>query len=312
MTQTRALSGLVTVILHAYRWPGGEALESLRSSIAGAVPTGLDLVEAREDERHAIGAAAVVNRAAASSASHTLLVLEPSTWFAPEAIASVVRGSADGLAHDTEVPARLWAIPRRLFSEAGGLDARLWSVGYVEDLAARLAVRGTRVTPIVAGGVWHGPDPYPLRSEVRDFLGIRNRLITAFKTYPDRDLGGELAGQAALALIRAWRASGLDPSAFSFGAVARQTPHPADETATLVPLLALDAFLADLPALGDERERLQRQWAAAGRAPGRPGALAQVATVGLGPGSVATPSQTGPDLDVLEPLRRLLGQGAKR
>ena len=307
------MSGLVTVILHAYRWPGGEALESLRSSIAGAVPTGLDLVEAREDERHAIGAAAVVNRAAASSASHTLLVLEPSTWFAPEAIASVVRGSADGLAHDTEVPARLWAIPRRLFSEAGGLDARLWSVGYVEDLAARLAVRGTRVTPIVAGGVWHGPDPYPLRSEVSDFLGIRNRLITAFKTCPDRDLGGELAGQAALALIRAWRASGLDPSAFSFSAVARQIPFPADETATLVPLLALDAFLADLPALGDERERLQAQSTpVAGRAPSRPGAPARVAPVGFGPGSVATPSQTGPDLDVLEPLRRLLGKGANR
>jgi len=303
----------VTAILHAYRWPGREALESLRSSIAGAVPTGLDLVEAREDERHALGAAAVVNRAAASAASDTLLVLEPSTWFAPEAIASVVRGSADGLAHDAEAPARLWAIPRRMFSDAGGLDARLWSVGYVEDLAARLAARGARVTPIAAAGVWHGPDPYPLRPEVRDFLGVRNHLITAFKTCPDRDLGEDLAAGAALALMRAWRASDLDSSAFSFGATVRRMPRPADETATLVPLLALDAFLSGLPALGDERERLRAQATApAGRAPGRPGALAQAASVGPEPGSVATSGQTGPDPDLLERLRRLLDNGARR
>ena len=303
----------VTVILHAYRWPGREALESLRSSIASAVPTGLDLVEAREDERQAVGACALVNRAAASSAADALLVLEPSTWFAPEGIASVVRGSADGLAHDAEAPGRLWAIPRRLFSDAGGLDARLWSVGYVEDLAARLAARGARVTPIAAAGVWHGPDPYPLRSEVRDFLGIRNHLITAFKTCPDRNLGDELAVDAALALMRAWRGSGLDSSAFSFGTAARQAPRPADETATLVPLLALDAFLADLPALGDERERLRPQATApAGRAPGRPSTRAQVASVGPEPGPVDMPRQTGPDLDVLERLRRLLDKGARR
>jgi len=303
----------VTAILHAYRWPGGEALASLRSSIVAAVPTGLDLVEVPEDERHAMGASALVNRAAASSASDTLLVLEPSTWFAPEAIASVVRGSADGLAHDAEAPARLWAIPRRLFSEAGGLDARLWSVGYVEDLAARLALRGVAVTPVAAGGAWHGPDPYPLRAEVTDFLAIRNRLITAFKTCPDRDLGDELASGAALALMRAWRGSDLDPSVFAFGAGSRRTPSPADEAATLVPLLALDAFLADLPALSDERERLQTErTTTAGPAPDRPGVPARVAGAGPGPGSADTPGQTGPGLDLLERLRRLLDNGARR
>jgi hypothetical protein len=303
----------VTAILHAYDWPRREALESLRASIARALPTGLDLIEAREDERHAVGACALVNRLAASSAADTLLVLEPSAWFAPEAIASVVRGSADGLAHDAEAPGRLWAIPRRLFSDAGGLDARLWSVGYVEDLAARLAARGARVTQVAAAGVWHGPDPYPLRPEVRDFLGIRNHLITAFKTCPDPELGDELAAGAALALMRAWRASDLDPSAFSFGATVQRMPRPADETATLVPLLALDAFLADLPALGVERERLRAQATApAGRAPGRLGARAQGGSVGHEPGPVVTPGQTGPDLDVIERLRRLLDKGSNR
>ena len=272
----------ITAILHAYRWPTAEALASLRSSIARAVPTGLDLVEAREDERHAVGASALVNRAAASSAAGTLLVLEPSTWFAPEAIAALVRASAGGLAHDAEAPARLWAIPRRLFSDAGGLDARLWSVAYVEDLAARLAVGGVPVVPTAVVGVWHGPDPYPLRPEVRDFLEVRNHLITAFKTCPDRDLGAELAAEAALALMRAWRASGLDPSAFSFGATRGRAPHPADETATLAPLLALDAFLADLPALSDERARLCR----------------------------TTQASLGPD--VLERLQRLLDKAGRR
>ena len=312
MTQTRALSGLVTVILHAYRWPGGEALESLRSSIAGAVPTGLDLVEAREDERQAVGACALVSRAAASSAADALLVLEPSTWFAPEGIASVVRGSADGLAHDAEAPGRLWAIPRRLFSDAGGLDARLWSVGYVEDLAARLAARGARVTAIAAAGVWHGPDPYPLRAEVTDFLTIRNRLITTFKTCPDQDLGDELASQAALSLMRAWRASGLDTSVFAFGAGSRETPRPADEAATVVPLLALDAFLAGLPALSDARERLQTgRTAAAGMVPGRPGMPAGLGAGAAG-GPVAAAPQTGPGPNVIERLRRLLHNGARR
>jgi hypothetical protein len=303
----------VTAILHAYRWPGAEALESLRASIEAAVPTGLDLVEAREDERHAMGASTIVNRAGASSASDTLLVLEPSTWFAPETIASVVRGSVGGLAHDAEAPARLWAIPRRLFSDAGGLDARLWSIGYVEDLAVRLALRGVAVTPIAADGVWHGPDAYPLRAEVTDFLAIRNRLITAFKICPDGDLGDELAGEAALSLVRAWRASGLDPSVFAFGAGSRRTPRPADEAAMLVPLLALDAFLTDLPVLYDERRRLQTQRTApAGRVPGRSGASARVAGAAAEPGPVTTPGQTGPGLDVLERLRRLLDDGARR
>jgi hypothetical protein len=244
-----------TAILHAYRWPSQQTLGSLRAAIASAIPTGLDLVEACEDVQAAVGAAAVVNRAAKASAADMLLVLEPSTWFDPEVIASFAGGSRDGLVHDAEVPSRLWAIPRGSFNDAGGLDPRLWSIGYVEDLAARLAVRGGAVTPIRTGGVWHGPDPYPLRAEVRDFLAIRNRLMTAFKTSPVPDLGRELAFGAALALIRAWRSADLDASAFSFGSPMPLTLRPVDEGATLVSLLALDAFLGELPALARERQR---------------------------------------------------------
>jgi hypothetical protein len=261
-----------TVILHAYRWPSQQTLGSLRAAIAAAVSKGLDLIEAREDERHAIGAAAVVNRAAETSAADMLLVLEPSTWFAPEVIASFAGESGDGLVHDAEVPSRLWAIPRGLFKDAGGLDPRLWSIGYVEDLAARLSLRGVAVTPIRTDGAWYGPDPYPLRAEVRDLLTVRNRLITAFKTCPVPDLGRELAAEAAFALMRAWKSASLDASAFSFGSPTSRALGPADEAAALVPLLALDAFLGGLPALDRERQGLREA-----RPPAPGGAAAQAA-----------------------------------
>ena len=92
----------------------------------------------------------------------------------------------------------------------------------------------------------------------RALLAIRNPLVTAFKTAPPDQLGAVLGEVAARALGAATRAASLDPAAFRFDAPrrSRRDAWPADEAGTLVPLLALDSFLTELPSLLAERARV--------------------------------------------------------
>ncbi len=147
----------VSVILHAYRWPERAAVESLRASLRATIGDGVEIIEAREDEKRAVGAAALVNRAVSGSRGDRLLVLEPASEYPAEAFARLV--SSPGLACDAEAPCSAWSIERRAFDAAGGLDERLWSVGYVEDLAARFSLAGQPVAALALDGRRPGPEP---------------------------------------------------------------------------------------------------------------------------------------------------------
>jgi GT2 family glycosyltransferase/glycosyltransferase involved in cell wall biosynthesis len=175
-----------------------------------------------------------------------------------DAVASVPhRGPADP---------PLWAISRARFDELGGLDERLWWAGIVTDLAARQRADGASVHVVGPMGTQVGPDGYPLLPHVQQFLAWRNPIVTAFKTLRDDELGETVAADVAAALLASWRAAGIDPSRLRFGgawgkrgfAAAMRARlgapppadlWPADEAGTVIPLLALNSALDELPRL---------------------------------------------------------------
>ena len=246
----------VTVILHGCAWPGGDPAAAWRDWVDGADGRGGEVLESREQLTAAVGAAALVNRAAGLARGAVLLVAEPAVTWDMAAMSRLSAAAAEGLALTPPINGRcrLWAVGRRLFEALGGLDERLWSVGELDDLVARSArTPGLVSLPCSRAG----PEPYPLMAAARALLAIRNPLVTAFKTAPPDQLGAVLGEVAARALGAATRAASLDPAAFRFDAPrrSRRDAWPADEAGTLVPLLALDSFLTELPSLLAERAR---------------------------------------------------------
>jgi len=239
----------ITAILHARRWPERSHVERQIAALRDAFGDRVTVVEATERSDDAKGAAAVVNAAAARAAGDLLLVMEPGVaWPADTLRAIAERATRCRLAI---APMNLWAIERTYFNDLGGLDERLWSVGYVEDLAARAALHRDPAFIDVRGEPI-GPESYPLPDDVKAFLALRNDAITAFKTASDDTLGRRLAVVAGRGLIAAARAADLDPAAFAFGAPAA-SPSPRNATGALLPILALDSFLSELPELWRER-----------------------------------------------------------
>ena len=242
------VSARITAILHACRWPEVPRVERQTSALHAAFAERVTVVHAAEQSDNARGAAALVNAAAARATGELLLVMEPSVFWPAEALRAIVdRASRCRLA----IASRLWSIERTYFNELGGLDERLWSVGEIEDLAARAAIQRAPAY-MELEGEWVGPEPYPLSEPILEFLRRRNDAISAFKTAPQEHLGRRLAVIATRALLESGRAADLDPRAFAFGAPA-SVPAPRDATATLLPVLALDSFLSLLPQLARER-----------------------------------------------------------
>jgi GT2 family glycosyltransferase/glycosyltransferase involved in cell wall biosynthesis len=294
----------VCFIVHGCVWPDEAAVEALRSLLRRVAP-GAHLVEAREDRQTPRGAAHAINAAAAGSTAGTLVVLEPFATGTEQELAALVDAAAraavvaappsvwrhemrtDGPREDATLlgeiesaaadrarwhadaaarPIPAWGLPRRVFETAGGLDERLWSVGLLADLEARLPQPFTTIAASAAG-VPNRP-AWPLQPHVAQLLAVRNRLITAFKSRPPRELGVELAETAAVEIAHAWHGSGLSARDFHFGgtwgrgegALARFIRPGAEGAArvsnhadVLVPLLALDSFLDAVPGLLDSR-----------------------------------------------------------
>ena len=245
--------GDVTVIVHACRWPARQVTSGLIDAIERWNPRA-DVIAANEEPGAAVGAAALVNRAAASARGRVLLCLQPSVAWTADHLEAVRAGAEDGLCRvqtgqvtEPPEPALLWGIPRHRFDRIGGLDPRFWSVGEVDDLEARLRLSGVPTRRVTMTVEQTAPESYPLRPEVRRFLALRNRLLTAFRTLPPDELGRLLSLEAPLALERAWRLAGIDATSFRMGAaeVPRNRQALADEAGVLVPLLALDSALSE-------------------------------------------------------------------
>ena len=186
----------------------------------------------------------------------------------PSAVAPSPIDLVEGLAAadaepDVDVrPMPAWALPRAAVTAAGGFDAAWWSVGLLEDLRSRLAPLPVRVVPTGATGPRRSA--WPLDPVVQRFLRRRNRILTAFRSWSADRLGVELARVAVEALREATAASGLTGDQFRFGggwgaaegALARLlrpgadgASSLADHVDTVVPLLALDSALHELPRL---------------------------------------------------------------
>ncbi len=287
---------------HAQFWP-------TRVRAAGAE---IELIEAFEDPRRVVGAAALIQRAAATATGDVLLVAEAGVTGDADAdpapladlLAHAMRGLALGHAADAPPAAAeavdaeadapfldwviertharpeatadgsqddppIWAMRKSAFEAAGGLDARLWHVGAVADLAARARLRGIDVIARPLPFVRREP-AYRVHEPLRRLLAVRGELITAFKTAPLDELAPRLAVACARAWLAMWRATGLQAEDFAFGGrwgapgslagrlLGRTPPdlrwaQSGDPLIVLAPLLALDAFLDELPSLMAER-----------------------------------------------------------
>jgi GT2 family glycosyltransferase/glycosyltransferase involved in cell wall biosynthesis len=294
----------VSFIVHGASWPDALAVGRLHERLLETSPDA-QVLDAREDPAAPPGAAAAINRAAAHAQGDVLVVLEP--WVTPDAtkLAGFVRDAAAGLvverfdddsrgidwpwadgpedllqslatapvdgpsASQALTRGPIWAIARAAFRAAGGLHERLGSVGYLEDLAARVESTLPLISADTPAG--NAPAAWPLPDHVVAFLRARNRLITAFRTLDTDRLGVELARVASAQIVEAWRRSGWRAEDFRFGGdwggregwlarVLRPGREGArrlgDHEGVLAPLLALDAFLDEVPALLADRRRI--------------------------------------------------------
>lgn len=282
----------VSVILAGAVWPDAATVQALAARIETACP-GAALIEARESRDAPRGAAAILDDAIRRATGDVVVVLEPwapldvaalralaeagAAAFAIEeapAVATLATAAAipadlveslsapDPASADDPRPMPAWALPRAAFDAAGGLDAAWWSVGLLEDLRDRLSSLPVRRVATAAAG--ERRSAWPLTPAIRVFLRRRNRILTAFRSWPADRLGIELARVAVDALRDATMASGLTGEQFRFGggwgsgegALARLlrpgadgASYLADHAGTLLPLLALDSALHELPRL---------------------------------------------------------------
>jgi GT2 family glycosyltransferase/glycosyltransferase involved in cell wall biosynthesis len=131
----------VTAILHAYAWPEAPALDSLRARLREALPD-IEIIEAREDPTAVVGAATLINHAAARAAGRVLLVLEPSVLLPAEHLRALIDAARDGLA--VEVP-RDGAASDKAAPAAEAVPSHAERDGLALDAAATNEARGGAV-----------------------------------------------------------------------------------------------------------------------------------------------------------------------
>ena len=83
----------VSVILHGQRWPDASTVAALRARLHEALP-GAEIIETREADTAAIGAAALMSAAAARAIGSILLFLEASMLPSVDGLRSLVAAAA--------------------------------------------------------------------------------------------------------------------------------------------------------------------------------------------------------------------------
>jgi GT2 family glycosyltransferase/glycosyltransferase involved in cell wall biosynthesis len=294
----------LAAIVHGARWPAWDAGAAWRERLSRALRRDVEIVLARDEISAPRGAAACIMQGLARTLAPHVIVADVHATPDDETIRAIVaaldtaalvwpgrgqtepvdgatfgdrllaaRRSArvDGRAGAEVVDPPVWAIQREPILDLGGLDATLWSIGVVEDLAARLARVDAPIAHLDVPVIGVSDASYPFVASVRTFLSWRNRLRLAFAHAPAERLGPDLGAAVVSLLAEAWAATGLDGSSVSFGgdwgreslATRLRTrfggPPPAtlwprDETGTAVRLAALHAFALDLPDLLRGRE----------------------------------------------------------
>ncbi len=270
----------IAAVLHGARWPAGDAGAAWRERLARALQREVEIVLARDEPGAPRGAAACISEALGRTLAPVVLVCDvhasPEDETVRQLLDAVTPGGAalavpeTGTALDAHDPP-LWAAQREAVIDVGGLDTALWSIGVAADLAARLRHAGAAVVTLSLAPIPVTDDAYPYASAFEAFMRWRNRLRLAFAHAPPDALGDALAAPLVALLAEAWRATGLDAGAVTFGGDWGRAPlvtrvrtryggpppdrlWPADEVGTAVPLAALQAFALDLPALTRDRD----------------------------------------------------------
>ena len=188
----------VSFILAGAVWPEAAVRDALAARIADACP-GAEVIDAREGRDTPRGAAAVIGDAIRAARGGVVVVLEPWAVLSVEALRALAAAGGTGLAIETgpdvaalawppappgadlvselassaapstpaaslapidRRPMPAWAIRKTAFDDAGGFDAAWWSVGLLEDLAARLP--GAAVVPVDTGASGGRASAWPL------------------------------------------------------------------------------------------------------------------------------------------------------
>lgn len=293
----------LAAILHGARWPSGDAGATWRERLSRALQREVEIVLARDEASAPRGAAACVMRGLARTMASHVIVADVHATPDDETIRTLIQaldgaalvvprraGTVDGPVEDAGVGTYeatllqavsadlpgladppVWAVQREALLDVGGLDTTLWSLGLVDDLAARLHRAGGLVVRPTTAPVDVTAESYPYAHGVGTFLAWRNRLRLAFAHAPAEHLGQALTAPLTTLLATAWRSTGIDALGVSFGGdwgrsslatrlrtrLGGPPPDalwPADEVGTAVPLAALQAFALDLPDLVRSRD----------------------------------------------------------
>ena len=299
----------LAAILHGARWPAGDAGAAWRERLSRALQREVEIVLARDEASSPRGAAACIMQGIARTLAPHVIVADIHATPDDHTLRTLVQGlgsaalvvpSGSGLAsaqaphpsadaaatfrtHLREAAAvdaaadpprrdpLVWAVDRERLLDAGGLDETLWSLGAVDDLAARLARLDADVSRVVLPDIVATGESYPYTPSFATFLSWRNRLRTAFVTASPEHLGETLCLSLVSLLAEAWASTGLDARRVSFGGdwgraslasrlrtrLGGPPPDalwPKDEVGAAVRLAALQAFAQELPGLTRLRE----------------------------------------------------------
>jgi GT2 family glycosyltransferase len=148
-----------------------------------------------------------------------------------------------------------------LFRQVGGFDDRFFMFYEDVDLGWRLNLLGHRVRYVPESRAFHRH--HASLTEVGSwseyYLHERNALMAMYKNYDDASLAAALPAALALAVRRGTARGGDDTTALD---LRRGVDDPGTSTLavskhTLAPVYGIDAFLDHLPALAEDRRRLQ-------------------------------------------------------
>ena len=148
-----------------------------------------------------------------------------------------------------------------VYRDVGGFDDRFFMFYEDVDLGWRLNLLGHRVRYVPRSVAFHRHHASmksfgPWREH---FLLERNALFTMYKNYGDEFLAKALPGALMLAVRRGVARGGDDALALDLGRGAGSGEAETAEVSkeTLAPAYAIDALVAHLPALHEDRRRLQ-------------------------------------------------------
>lgn len=146
------------------------------------------------------------------------------------------------------------------FRDAGGFDERYFLFFEDVDLGWRLWLLGHRVRYVPASLAYHRHHATMDRFGAwhEQYLLERNALYTIFKNYDDENLRRALPAAMALAVRRGLTLGGDDSHALDLErGLVDEAPRSSVSKQTLTGAYAVNAFVDALPALAEDRRRIQ-------------------------------------------------------